>query len=378
MSSILKSEHNAPQVERETLTRSSKQLGLTEYWAEREVIEDPAHRNVAVPFVWHWKDMQPLLAKASRIVPMEEAYRRALLFSNPGLAPKAWITTTIYGGCSWYNPGESAEVHRHPPSASRFVLSGDGGWTAVEGEKCTMSRGDLILTPNGTWHNHGNDGTQPVIWVDILDLPLTENLNNSWVMEYDYYEQDAAARPVKRTTQTITKPEDYSVRCYSNGGLKPTFFGHERGQSKGSPMFVYRWKDTLDALNRIRDFEPDPCDGISMEYIDPTTGGPVIATMSFGVHLFKPRFVPDYQRKTSSTVFCVIQGRGRTELDNGKTLSWEENDFFVVPSGNWYRHVNEDSKSDLLLYAVSDEPALVKLGFFKRFRRTTDGTVVLR
>jgi gentisate 1,2-dioxygenase len=77
-------------------------------------------------------------------------------------------------------------------------------------------------------------------------------------------------------------------------------------------------------------------------------------------------------------VFCVIQGRGRTELDNGKTLSWEENDFFVVPSGNWYRHVNEDSKSDLLLYAVSDEPALVKLGFFKRFRRTTDGTVVLR
>src|SRR5690606_1310058 len=90
--------------ERENLTSSSRQLGLAEYWVEREIIEDPAHRTTAVPFVWHWKDMHPLLAKASDIVPMEEAYRRALLFSNPALAPKAWMTTTIYGGCSWYNP----------------------------------------------------------------------------------------------------------------------------------------------------------------------------------------------------------------------------------------------------------------------------------
>jgi len=364
--------------EREDLTQNSKQLGLTEYWVEREIIENPANRTTAVPFVWRWKDMQPLLAKASDIVPMDQAYRRALLFSNPGLAPKAWMTTTIYGGCSWYNPGESAEVHRHPPSASRFVLHGDGGWTAVEGEKCMMSRGDLILTPNGTWHNHGNDGKEPVIWVDVLDLPLAENLNNRWVMEYDYFEANAGEQAVQKKTQTITEVDDYSVKLYSRGGIKPTFIDHQRGESVGSPMFVYRWADTVQALNNLREFKADPCDGISVEYIDPVTGASVVPTMSFGVHMFEAGFEPDFQRKTASTVYCVIQGRGHTELDNGARLKWEENDVFVVPSGTWYRHMNADLTKDLMLYAVSDEPALEKLGFYARHRRLKDGSVLTR
>jgi gentisate 1,2-dioxygenase len=369
------------QLERTNLTKSSKELGLTEYWAEREIIENPAYRSTAVPFVWHWKDMQPLLAKAANIVPMEEAYRRALLFTNPGLAPKAWITTTIYGGCSWYNPGESAEVHRHPPSASRFALSSDGGgWTTVAGEKCKMERGDLILTPNGSWHNHGNDGKEPVIWVDLLDIPLVQALNNSWVMEYDYYEDGSAggAARAKRTIQTISKTDDFSVKAYSSGGIKPTFFDHRRAEGHGSPMYVYRWAATQEALNRFREFTPDPCDGISVEYIDPTTGGPVIATMSFGVHLFMPGFKPEFQRKSASTVYCVIEGRGRTEMGDGKTLDWEKNDLFVVPSGTWYRHLNLDPKNDLMLYAVSDEPALKVFGFLTRHRRTADGTIVAR
>lgn len=366
------------QLERETLTKSSKQLGLTEYWAEREIIENPAYRSIAQPFVWHWRDMQPLLAKASDIVPMEEAYRRALLFANPGLAPKAWMTTTMYGGCSWYNPGESAEVHRHPPSASRFVLSGDGGWTAVDGEKCMMSRGDLILTPNGSWHNHGNDGTEPVIWMDLLDLPLAENLNNSWVMEYDYYEQEEGGQAAKRSTQTITRTEDYSQKIYGIGGVKPTFLSHKRAAGYGSPMYVYRWKHTVEALNRLREFQADPCDGISVEFIDPTTGDSVVPTLSFGVHMFEPGFEPDFQRKTASTVYCVIQGKGRTEMDNGKVLDWEENDIFVVPSSTWYRHINTDPSNDLMLYAVSDEPTLKKLGFLRRQRRQADGNVTER
>ena len=43
------SSHN----ERQSLTRSSKELGLTEYWVEREVIENPASRSIAMPFAWH-------------------------------------------------------------------------------------------------------------------------------------------------------------------------------------------------------------------------------------------------------------------------------------------------------------------------------------
>jgi len=362
--------------ERTTLTERSADLGLAQYWVERDVIENPASRARAVPFCWKWRDMYPLLEKAARIVPVEEAYRRSLLFVNPGLRPKPWMTTTIYGGCSWYNPGESAEVHRHMPSASRFVLAGDGGFTTVEGEKCTMRRGDLVITPNGTWHNHGNDGNEPVIWIDVLDLPVVEFLYNSWAMDYEYFEAPAPnSKPVKRLVQSVSKPEHYSQKVYATGGIKPKSISHARGQGHGSPMYVYRWDDTLAALDQLREFPTAPCDGIAVEYINPMTGGAVMPTLSYSVNLFQPGEKPDFQRKTASTVFCAIHGRGMTEMD-GATISWEQNDVFVIPSWIWYRHVNLDSKKDAMLYAVSDEPTLEKLELLVRQRRTIDGQII--
>jgi gentisate 1,2-dioxygenase len=361
-----------------TLTERAADLGLAQYWVEREVIENPASRIKAVPHCWRWRDMYPLLEKAATTVPMEEAYRRTLLFVNPGLAPRPWMTTTIYGGCSWYNPGERPEVHRHQPSASRFVLSGDGGFTNTEGEKCTMRRGDLIITPNGTWHNHGNDGKEPVIWIDVLDVPIVELLNNSWAMEHDYFESSAAnGTPIKQMVQSVKKPEDYSAKIYGTGGIRPKSVSHQRGQGHGSPMYVYRWDDTLAVLTRLREFPGDPCDGVAVEYVNPVTGGSVLPTLSYSVSLFRPGEKPDYQRKTASTVFCAIEGRGMTEMD-GATIRWQKNDVFVIPSWTWYRHINLDSKQDVLLYAASDEPALEKLELLVCERRTPDGRVAVR
>ena len=34
-----------------------------------------------------------------------------------------------------------------------------------------MQRGDVILTPSYTWHDHGLKGSKPMIWLDALDLP---------------------------------------------------------------------------------------------------------------------------------------------------------------------------------------------------------------
>jgi len=34
-----------------------------------------------------------------------------------------------------------------------------------------MNRGDVILTPTWNWHDHGKDGSGPMIWLDGLDLP---------------------------------------------------------------------------------------------------------------------------------------------------------------------------------------------------------------
>lgn len=361
--------------ERARLTRNAAAKGLIEYWEAREVIEDPASRMRAVPCVWRFREMHPLLERASSLVPMEHAYRRALLFQNPGLAPRPWITTTMYGGCSWYNPGEIASVHRHAPSASRFTLQGDGGFTVVEGEKLPMKRGDLVLTPNGTWHDHGNDGKEPIIWVDLLDLPLVENLRNSWVMDYEYFESDAQGQRALRRYQSATKSPRYSQKLYGTGGVRPRLASHRRGRGVGSPKFFYPWEDTLRALEDAKGIADDPCDGVAVEFVDPMTGASVLPTLSFGVHQYKAGVETQSQRRTSSTVFCVIEGRGRTEIDGASPMEWERNDLFVVPSWTWYRHVNADLKSDVLLYAVSDEPALRRLDLWRGERRTAGGAI---
>lgn len=109
----------APSDRARDLTDKSRRHGLLEYWHERAAIEAPSQK--AVPFCWRWSNILPLLREAAEIVPVEQAHRRALLFANPGLAPRPYITTTLYGACSLYNPGETAEVHRHMSSASRFV-----------------------------------------------------------------------------------------------------------------------------------------------------------------------------------------------------------------------------------------------------------------
>ena len=68
-------------------------------------------------------------------------------------------------------PGETAPAHRHTAFAMRFIIEGQGGFTAVHGKRIKMKRGDVILTPTWNWHDHGNDESGPMIWLDGLDLP---------------------------------------------------------------------------------------------------------------------------------------------------------------------------------------------------------------
>ncbi|MGH7088693.1 MAG: cupin domain-containing protein, partial [Stellaceae bacterium] len=301
--------------------------------------------------------------------PIEQCERRALVFANPGLGGKPYVTNTIFAAYSLYNPGERAPVHRHTPAASRFALAGNGGFTVVEGEKLQMRRGDLVLTPNGTWHDHGNDGAEPVIWVDVLDVPLVESLNAT-MFEFDYREADTSSNsgePVRRAVQAVREREDHSSRLYSAGGLKPLFVTHARGITPHSPMFLYRWEETRRALLGLRDYPGSPYDGIILEYVDPTNGGPVMPTLSFRSQLLRAggRTLP--WRRMASTLYCVLDGAGTTEVE-GKRLAWSRNDVFAVPAWQWHHH-EAALGEDAFLYSVTDEPALQKLGLYREERR---------
>ena len=343
---------------KEDIRRRSHELGLVGLWEIVREVELAEPKKSFVPELWLWSRIRPLLLDAGRSIPLAESDRRVLILSNPGVFPKHHSTNTLYVSCSIYNAKEQATVHRHTPNASRFVLEGAGGYTIIEGEKCTMQRGDLIVTPNGTWHDHGNEGEAPVMWIDVLDVPLVESLGASF-FEFDYQEQ---AKPSQY--QTVTQPVDHSTRLYGTGGMRPTFLPPVRGRSIGTPMFVYRWADAERALAQLRKYEGSPCDGLMLEYVNPVNGEPVTQTMSFSVQLLRPGEALKRHRHTSSSFYCCLKGRGRTVV-NGKALDWSENDLFVVPTWAWHEHVNLDPKNDAVLYSVSDEPVMRKLGLFR-------------
>ena len=173
------------------LKQDAKALNLVEFWEQRADVDSPAAQQGAPVSL----ELGRYRAAAARC--LEDRADRRMRAPRVGVCQpqtdgKPYITNTLFAAYSLYNPGERAPVHRHTPSASRFVLDGDGGFTVVEGEKLRMSRGDLILTPTGTWHDHGNDReVKPVIWVDVLNVPLVESLNAT-SFEFNYTEQDKA------------------------------------------------------------------------------------------------------------------------------------------------------------------------------------------
>src|SRR5689334_19236911 len=118
---------------------------------------------------WRAETMLRLLRDAGDTVPNELADRRVLVCKNPALPPFSGTTQTLYACVQLLRPGEKASEHRHSQSAFRFVLSGEGAYTLLNGQRVYMKRGDFIVTPNWTWHGHGNESGNEVIWLDGLD-----------------------------------------------------------------------------------------------------------------------------------------------------------------------------------------------------------------
>ena len=354
---------NARENIRDSIRRRSADTKLVGLWDVVNEVEVKEPKKAFVPHLWKWADIRPILIDAGASVPLAEADRRVLILSNPAVFPKHHSTNTLYVSCSIYNGGEQASVHRHTPNASRFVLEGSGGYTNIEGEKCTMHRGDLIITPNGTWHDHGNDGVEPVLWVDVLDLPLVESLGAT-AFEFDYYEA-VGGKPERKAIQAVSAAADHSINLYGAGGLRPTFVSHQRGTgNRGTPMFVYRWAQTERALEAMRGYAGSPHDGIMLEYVNPLNGEAVTTTMSFAVQLLRGGETTRAHRHTSSTAYCCLKGRGRTTV-GGTVMEWGENDMFVVPSWAPHFHANLDPGRDAVLYSVSDAPALERLGLYR-------------
>src|ERR1019366_339513 len=284
------------------------------------------------------------------------AARQTILLTNPGVGGRLQVTNTIRCAISIYNPGDIAPAHVHSPNASRTILSEKGGYTNIEGERCEALRGDIILTPNGTWHDHGNEDAKPVIWIDMLDWPLMEMFDCAWV---DQSFNDPA-HP-SSTIQQTTHPNGYSDQLYGHGGLTPAFVSHQRGWGNlACPLLHYRGSDIRASLDELRTLAGDPYEGIIMQLVNPITGAAVFPTLNYSAQLLRSGEELLQKRETCGTFIVVIDGKGYSEI-GGERFDWEPNDIMVVPPFTWRKHVNTGS-SDAVLYTVTDAEILRHIG----------------
>jgi gentisate 1,2-dioxygenase len=334
-----------------------------------------ANQSKAVPCLWRWKDYGPYLNRLSKIAaesdisPIEFADRQSILLVNPGLGGKLQIANTMRTAISVYVPGDKAPAHIHSANASRTILTEKGGYTNVEGERCECKRGDIIWTPNGTWHDHGNEDDEPVLWIDMLDWPLMEYLDAAWV-DLDY----GAAMHSGETVQKTAHGDGYSSRLYGHGGLKPTFVSHQRGWGEDPTPFIHvRGEDIRGALHALRSEAGDPCEGIQMQLVNPITGKPVYRTMDYRAQLLRKGEETLWKRETSNSFIIVMEGEGFSEI-GGEHFAWAKNDVMIMPNFLWRRHVNT-GKSDAVLYSVSDAALMKNIGQYRAQARADDGTV---
>jgi gentisate 1,2-dioxygenase len=338
----------APEVtaERKAFYQRIDREHLSPLWEVLGDLVPQTPRTPCVPALWRYAVVRPHLLEAGALISAKEAERRVLVLENPALRGASSITHTLYAGLQLILPGEVAPSHRHSQSALRFVVEGDGAYTAVDGERTTMHPGDFIITPSWTFHDHGNPGNVPVIWLDGLDIPIVAFVDAGFAERYP------------DEVQPVVKAEGDALARYG-ANLLPV---DHVPSSKTTPIFSYPYARTREALEQMRRNDRwHPCHGVKMQYINPSTGGPAMPTIGAFIQLLPRGFDGRRYRSTDGTVYCVVEGRGRTRIGDS-VFDWQPKDVFVVPS---WSPVSHETYEDSVLFSFSDRPMQQALGLWR-------------
>lgn len=324
-----------------------RERNLVPLWPSlRGVLPPQIPTRQTQPTHWAYADIKPLLLKAGELTPIEKAERRVLVLANPGhTLEKMQASAALYLGMQLLLPGEWAPSHRHTPNAVRMVVEGEGAWTTVDGEKCPMSRGDLILTPTGRWHEHGHDGDQPVIWLDVLDLPLMYYLEVS-------YHLNGGRQDVK---------PGRGDQAYVRAGVVPTPVFGRAGQRY--PMLRYPWADAKAALQSIADDQPD-LPHVQVTYTNPETGEDAENVLGFHALMLRPGQTLTLPARSPACVYHAIEGRARVSVA-GHDFDLKEADTCCIPGYTPTTLVNASASEPAFLFVADESPLHRKLGVYE-------------
>ena len=306
------------------LARFSKEIasfGLKPLW---ERVSRLRPGTAAQPAIWRWSDTRPLLMRACELITARQAERRVLMLENPALAGTTFSTTTLFTGLQAILPGEIAPTHRHTPNALRLIVEGEGAYTAVDGGRIPMRPGDFVVTPGWTWHDHGNEGSGPVIWLDGLDTAFANVFGAHFREEYPEEKQASAV-----------------------AGDSALSFPYARARKE------------LERMSRTE--ASHPSQGWKVRYVNPATGKDPFPTMAVFLQWLPKGFAGRQRRGTDGAVYCVVEGRGTVDIGDAR-FDFAPHDVFVVPSWEIHRF---RAATDCILFSYSDRAAQEALGFWR-------------
>lgn len=324
-----------------------KALNLVPLWPSlRAVLPPKVPTRQTQPTFWSYQALRPLLLQSGDLTPMEKAERRVLVLANPGHGLENMkASAAMYLGMQLLLPGEWAPSHRHTPNAVRMIVEGEGAYTTVDGEKCEMARGDLILTPTGLWHEHGHDGQNPVVWLDVLDLPIVFYLETSYAIE----------------GQRQTIHPGHSDQQNARSGIAPTRM-FERS-SKAYPMLRYPWKDTRAALQTLAQDDPaQAC--VQVTYINPETGADAQNILGFYALMLRPGQTLHLPARSPAQVFHVIEGQVQAQVANS-SFTMKEADTCCAPGYEAVTLQNLQADKPSFLFIADESPLHRKLGLYE-------------
>ena len=304
-------------------------------------------RTRVKPHIWKWDDIHDSLVQAKEKITVASGSveRRVIRLVNPGLAESEMTSHTILLSFQLIQPGEVAPAHRHTMAAFRFILQGRGAYTNVNGQKMVMEEGDLILTPQGCWHEHAHEGDQNMIWIDGLDVPFVQAL------------QQISFEPYKPGRLPVNESLDPAM---FSGMTRPV----GADVLERPPFLHYHWRDTYKSLERLARTPGDPYDGAALEFVDPATAGPTLPTISCRVQMLRANEKTKAHRHTSTSIYHAFRGSGTTTID-GKEFHWRKGDTFVVPLWAWHTHANDLVSEEAILFSMHDEPILKAFGLYR-------------
>ena len=255
---------------------------------------------------WRWRDIEPFTGRAAKEVAIEDVERRALILANPAFGGETVTTQNLIAAFTVLEPGDRAVPHRHTAAAIRFSTRAEGAVTFVNGRRCEMKEGDLVLTPPMCWHGHINESGRRTVWFDAANMPAICALDASFF------------EPGTRRDERFWKVSD-----------------------AGSSEYRFPGKAVRKELQSM---PAGPDGATTFRYT--RAGGSVMPTLD----LFLSRIEKPTRRSraTYNAVCLVVSGEGRSQVGEQR-FDWSRHDVFTVPHWTWASHEARGAPAELFI-----------------------------